>query len=160
MFRIILFERCAMKNTLHKLILFSGHIIIPLFIGGAIYILFRTENLKMFQWFESMNLGLFVKNMRTFSPLQSYECPYWVVFCLPNALWIYSLTAYLLLVWKNSRGAIFWFLLGPAIGLSSELLQLTGAFPGTFDGADLAFTAVFSAFPLITIYPFRKEKRQ
>lgn len=160
MFRIILFERWSMKDKLNTLILFSLHIIIPLFIGGVIYLLFRTENLKMFEWFEIMKLDLVVKNLRMLSLVRNFEYPYWIVFCLPNALWVYSLTAYLLLVWKNSKGAIFWFLLGPAIGLSSELLQINGIFPGTFDSADLAFTAVFSVFPLITVYPFRKEKQQ
>ncbi len=146
-----------MKKKIFRLGVFLLHIFFPLAVGGLIYVLFRTEDLLMFRWFESVGVSGFVKAVRSSFLITDFRYPYWLVFCLPNALWIYSLTSYLILMWKDDRGKLFWFALGPAIGIASEVMQINGLFPGTFDSMDLAFTAVFSFIPFATIRPFRKE---
>ncbi|MBN2363518.1 hypothetical protein JXL83_05255 [candidate division WOR-3 bacterium] len=148
-----------MKKRFFNILLFGLHIVLPLSLGGAIYVLLRTDNLTMFKWFESLGFYGFIESIRSSHPIKNAAYPYWFVFCLPNALWIYSLTAYLLILWKNAKGRYLWFAAGPIIGVVSEIAQINGLFPGTFDGIDLAFTAVFSAVPFITLNPFRKERR-
>jgi hypothetical protein len=55
---------------------------IPLFIGGIIYIGYRTESLLMFEWFKFIGLIKIVVLFRTVT-IQIYM-PDFVVYSLPN----------------------------------------------------------------------------
>ena len=86
------------------------NVIIPLLIGGLIYIIYRTETLIMFSWFSYLSLDQYVDYLRTFS---SYLLPDWVILSLPNGLWTYSFIVGISFIWNNKLNihVFFWFIL-------------------------------------------------
>jgi len=123
---------------------------LPVVFGGLIYIIFRTEKLLMFHWFEYLRLSNeinFIKNLRNI-----YSFPGWFIYSLPDGLWIFSYTALTLEIWKFSitRDSSFWIFSIPIVAVSSEFLQLFRIIPGTFDLIDVIF------YLLGIILPFYK----
>lgn len=132
-------------------------VIAPLMVGGMIYILFRPETLLMFDWFEKAGLLHFIQGLRA-SFKGKLILPQWFIYNLPDALWIFSFTNLMLLIWqlKLTKDSIFWILLAPTIGVLSELGQANGIIAGTFDPKDLFFILVASITPFF--YPKLKTK--
>jgi hypothetical protein len=100
----------------------------------------------MFRWFEMVGVGPVVQQLRiTMMPLQA-GLPSWVEYSLPDAMWVYSLTAFMALVWKgtNFRVRAIWISAGLLLGAGSELGQLAGYVPGSFDASDFLL-CVFAA---------------
>ncbi len=124
----------------------SFHVLLPLLVGGLIYACWRDYTLPMFRWFELVGVGPVVHQLRiTTTPLQA-GLPYWVEYSLPDAMWVYALTAFMAIVWKgtNFRVRAIWISAGLLLGAGSELGQLAGYVPGSFDASDL-FLCVISA---------------
>lgn len=123
-----------------------------LFIGGAIYLVFRTKSLLMFSWFDSLGLSKLIDSARRcFSEV---NLPYFVKYCLPNALWIisYILIVDALIPINNHR--LFWTMVLPGIAIVCELLQICNLIPGTFDCGDLLCFSI----PAITYFVIYKIK--
>lgn len=121
-------------------------IAIPMFIGGMIYILFRPESLLMFKWFNYLDLTSLITKLRgNFSFLGSY-LPGWVVYSLPDGIWVFSLTAVMFKIWQNGAllSRLFWCSIGPILGVGGEIGQYFSVVPGTFDIADLVINVVSS----------------
>jgi hypothetical protein len=100
----------------------------------------------MFRWFELVGVGPVVRQLRiTMTALQA-GLPSWVEYSLPDATWVYALTAFMVLVWKgtNFRVRAIWISAGLLLGAGSELGQLAGYVPGSFDALDF-FLCVFAA---------------
>jgi len=115
------------------------HVILPLLVGGMIYACWRDYNLPMFSWFDLAGIGPLVHRLRvTTAPLQ-VRLPFWFQFSVPDAMWVYALTAFMALVWRgsNSWSRPIWISTGLLLGAGSELGQLAGILPGSFDAADL-----------------------
>lgn len=111
----------------------------PVILGGIIYIIFRTERLVMFRWFDYLNLSneiTIIQNLR-----EVFSFPGWFVYSLPDGLWVFSYTSISLEIWKHSitKQNIFWIFGIPAIAVSSEFLQLFKLISGTFDFIDILF---------------------
>ena len=123
--------------------------LIPLIFGGLIYLTYRVETLKMFRWFDNIGATDFIIFLRTNEILQPISLPQWVKFSLPDALWIFSFTYFMLTIWKFkiTKSSAFWIFLAPTIGLFSEIGQLIGLIPGTFDLVDLVLLIVAMAIP-------------
>jgi hypothetical protein len=117
------------------------HIIFPLLLGGLIYVCWRDHNLPMFRWFDLAGLGPLVKQLRIAAAPLRDRLPFWFRFSLPDAMWVYSLTAFMTLVWKDvdSRTKALWISMGLLFGAGSELGQLAGYVPGRFDMFDFVF---------------------
>lgn len=110
--------------------------VIPVSIGGIIYILGRHETLKMFHWFQLLNLETYIYYLRSVcqSSITS-ALPPWMLYSLPDALWMYSFTSAILLSWKRKRSI---YLLIPFIlGAGSEIAQYFHLVRGTYDPNDL-----------------------
>ena len=120
---------------------------IPLIIGGLIYIVFRTERLLMFEWFDTLGLTGIVEYLRTNLQVSSTVLPNWAVYSLPDALWLFSFNYLLLVLWEFTltKQSFFWLSLSSVIGLFSEIGQLIGVFSGTYDNTDLCFMFFASA---------------
>ena len=120
----------------------------PLSIGGLIYILFRTDSLLMFRWLDMLGATAFIQSCRKYM-IDRLNLPDWIIFSLPDALWVFSFTSLMLIIWhgKFSYNSIFWLLLAPIIGLFSELGQLVGIIPGTFDIIDLLLILLSAILP-------------
>ena len=125
------------------------HVLIPMLIGGFIYILFRNQNLLMFRWFEFLGLDNIIKYYR--GVIDHNMIPFWIKYSLPDGVWVYSLTSLMLIIWYNHTGKLkyFWIFFGPFFGLFLEFGQLVNIVPGTYDNMDLTLTLSASIIPFI-----------
>lgn len=138
------------------------HVIIPLILGGIIYISFRSLSLRMFNWFKWSKIDFFTSSIRSIIyPLKSHF-PSWFYFSLPDALWVYSFSSALLILWKDHfRIGKHWLLFPLILGSIVEVAQGLKLFPGTFDIWDLILTILSLCLSTIIInYKFNQNDKQ
>jgi hypothetical protein len=125
-------------------------VITPLLIGGLIYIFFRADSLLMFRWFDTLGLTKIISSCRQFT-VGHFHLPTWILFSLPDALWIFAFINLMLLIWQDrfSINSIFWLLIAPTIGIFSEVGQVVHIIPGTFDIIDLTLILTASTLPFL-----------
>lgn len=124
---------------------FTLHVIVPITSGGLIYICWRQPVLLMFGWLREVGLEPLTSDIRDLATPAGNFLPPWFVYSLPDGLWVYALTAFMILIWSSidSFGSkVLWLALGFILGVGSELGQLTGIVPGNFDYLDLVVVAV------------------
>ncbi|WEK68742.1 MAG: hypothetical protein P0Y62_12885 [Candidatus Chryseobacterium colombiense] len=135
---------------------------LPIISGGLIYIIFRTEKLIMFRWFEYFSLSDGINLIKKLKNIYSF--PSWFIYNLPDGLWIFSYTAISLEIWKHSitKQNIFWIFSIPLIAVLSEIFQLFKIIPGTFDFIDIIFylSGIFLAYFISTIIIFNTKKHE
>ncbi len=141
-----------------KSIRFILCVLLPLTSGGLTYILFRKDSLRMFSWFHKIGLSELISSARVFA--SSFAPPDWVIYSLPDALWLFSFTSLILLLWENklTRNAIFWSTAATVIGICSEIGQALKLVPGTFDSLDLLFLLLASTLSFILTFRNRTTK--
>ena len=107
-----------------------------LLMGGMTYLLFRPQTLLMFHVTDALGLSAVINSMRKGI---SSQLPEFIIYNLPGALLAaaYILTTEYFLYRQSVKARILVAGIIPVIGAVSELLQLTGLLPGTFDVADL-----------------------
>lgn len=107
-----------------------------LLMGGMTYLLFRPQTLLMFHVTDALGLSAVINSMRKGI---SSQLPEFIIYSLPGALWAaaYILTTEYFLYRQSVKTRILVAGIIPVIGAVSELLQLIGLLPGTFDVADL-----------------------
>lgn len=130
--------------------LFFGSIL-TLLGGGLIYVLFRKSSLRMFSWYETTGLSGLTNELRKLTLHFADNIPEWILFSLPDGLWIFSYVSLMLVIWRNSVSikSIFWILAIPFIAIGSELGQFWGLVIGTFDLVDLLLYVVGMTLPFI-----------
>ena len=111
--------------------------IMLLLVGGITYLLFRPRTLLMFHVADYLGLSPIIDRIR--EGMTDVWLPEFIVYSLPGALWS---AAYLLMVdcflyGQSVRTRLVATSIIPLIGAASEVFQLTGMVPGTFDGWDL-----------------------
>jgi len=138
-----------------------GHLF-TLILGGLVYISFRQDTLKMFSWFDSINLSAVISELRLFTLPLSDHLPNWFLYSLPDGLWLFSYLSVLLVVWDNviSKQNIHWLLLVPMIAILSEIGQLFKLVPGTFDIFDLTFYLGGTVLPILIFSNSKTIKSQ
>lgn len=138
-----------------KLKLIIIHCIIPLLLGGLVYVLFRSTELRMFYWFSNLGLEYLIHFLREMFSHFNHHLPDWLFYSIPDGLWVYSFTSALLIIWECRL--TIWLFLPLISGPFVEIAQLAQISPGTFDVLDLIFTLVgyTTSFILIT-YNFTK----
>ena len=126
---------------------------LPVIVGGLIYLTYRTDTLIMFGWFRQIGLSDAVDFLRSNQHLQNLTIPSWIKFSLPDALWLFSFNYVLLTLWdfNVNRQSAFWLFLAPTIGLFSEIGQLIGVVPGTFDFMDLVLLLIATLIPFLLV---------
>ncbi len=114
-------------------------VILPICLGGSIYIIFRVKSLKMFSWFLQLNLSNEIELVR--NHFSNYYLPHWILYNLPDFLWVFSFTSILLIIWNYtiSRANFIYIFVPMLIGILSELGQFFSMVSGTFDKIDLLF---------------------
>lgn len=119
---------------------FLLNVILPLFIGGLLYIFFRDQSLRMFRWFGQLGLSEYMRDIRaSVYPMARYV-PDWAVYSLPDGLWVYSFSSAHHMLWKGNRAALGFFLMMAMIfGCGAEAMQALGLVSGTFDWTDFIF---------------------
>lgn len=109
--------------------------------GGLLYILFRSKYLMVNRWVLTNQYGSIFKIIRiqTFQKLESI--PKWMIYSLPDALWLMAFGLFLQLIWINEtkRIRIIWTVVPCSIAVLWELFQATHFVSGTFDLVDLLF---------------------
>lgn len=135
---------------------YTRHVLLPLIIGGLLYIIFRDKGLIMFAWFDIVGLIDTINLTRQLTIAYHDMLPTWTTFSLPNALWTYSLTMFMVINWRHrfDKSSAVWILLGPTIAISSELAQGLGVLNGTFDMIDLLLCTGASILAIIKIKHF------
>ena len=130
--------------------LIIGHIL-TLLLGGLVYISFRQDTLKMFSWFDRLNILEAISDFRLFTLPLSVHLPNWFLYSFPDGLWLFSYISLLLIVWDNtiSKHNIHWLLLLPTVAITSEIGQLFAIVPGTFDVLDLTFYLLGTILPIL-----------
>ena len=130
------------------------HVILPIFIGSMIYILFREKTLLMFDWFSYLKLDFIIDFLRNNFYVYRMYISKSILFSLPDALWVYSFTMFLSIYFKNRilLSAIF---IGSII---TEISQLWFAI-GTFDIYDVIYMFVLYLVAMYFIKKFEEEKK-
>jgi hypothetical protein len=130
--------------------LYIGHFA-TLLSGSLLYVLFRTSNLKMFNWFEKLNILDSIQYLRTYTANNANVLPDFILYSLPDGLWLFSYVSLMLYLWKNelNRQNLFWIFVMPVFSFLSELGQLTQLVPGTFDITDLIMYLSAAFLPFI-----------
>ena len=133
---------------------------LPVIVGGLIYLTYRTDTLLMFGWFNKIGLSDTIELLRSNQQMQNLTIPSWVKFSLPDALWLFSFNYVLLTLWNFNlnRQSAFWLFLAPTIGLFSEVGQLIGVVPGTFDVMDLLLLLIATLIPSLLVNNFKSIK--
>ncbi|MBO7145864.1 MAG: hypothetical protein J6W13_13720 [Salinivirgaceae bacterium] len=123
--------------------------------SGLIYILFRPDTTLLFC---TLVKAGFAESLYQLRAAASVGLPYWVVYCLPNALWVaaYILITDMVLTGWTMRPKLLTASVIMIVGVASEMLQSAALLPGTFDVADIvAYTAPYS---LYVVWIFTKNK--
>lgn len=119
------------------------HSILPLSIGGLLYVGWRSRELAMWSWARAIGIADAASGLR--AALRALgEPPEWLRFTIPDVLWVYALTWSVARLQRGSRPFVkaAWLLVPAALGPGAELLQAVGLLPGTFDALDLAGCAL------------------
>jgi hypothetical protein len=134
--------------------------IIPVIIGGIIYTIFRNENLVMFKWYKKIGIYDKIKKIRNIEEIKNIKIPEWIIYCLPDALWLLSMNYIILIFWKFriNKNSIIWITITTTIGLYSEIGQYLKVIPGTFDIKDLLILMIASIIPMIFIKDLKTKK--
>ena len=117
----------------------------------------------MFIWFDRIGFADLVSSLRTRAGALSICLPNWILFSLPNALWLFSGLLVLDSIWgnKSSASKLVWFSAFWFIALGAEVGQALRIIPGTFDWQDIAIITLagFCAY-VVTACARLQERRQ
>ena len=114
-------------------------VVLPIVVGGLIYILFRVDTLLMFKWADALLLTETIAGWREqAAPLRPYLSDF-VLFSVPDGVWVFSATAFFARLWHDGPlwMRLMWIGATPAMAIGGELGQIVGLVPGTFDMADM-----------------------
>lgn len=133
-----------------------------LFLGGIIYVLWRDESLIMFRWFDALGVGVQVHSIRIYAERYANILPQWVIFSLPQALWLFSGILLLMSIWGNDKhkGMQLWLIILSTMAFGIEYLQYLHWIPGTFDELDVVLLIAGCAVSFAFInFTYDKERR-
>jgi hypothetical protein len=131
------------------------YVLLPIIIGGLIYIVSRSKSLKMFDWFEKINLSNEIGIIRDY--FSSVQLPNWIIYNLPDLLWVFSFTSLLFIIWNKriEKENILYLLFPMGIGVLSEFGQLFSIINGTFDIMDVIFYVFGGLSSILIINKFK-----
>ncbi len=122
--------------------------LIPAFLlaGVFIYSSQRSSDIYLNQWLANIGDGRF------FAFLQSLDLslPGWVVYSLPDGLWMLALITLILLIWdfKLDRKSLPWISMAIVTGICFELFQGLHWIRGSFDILDLILVLSVGLIPV------------
>ncbi len=120
-----------------------AYIVIFLFVFSCLVYLIYRENIILYEWIEKPILN----------NLQSINLPNWVLYNLPDAVWVMTLLYCLIYIWdfKLKRANSLWIILPIFIAFSIEFGQKYNWLNGTYDKIDLVFILIGSSIPLFDL---------
>lgn len=113
-------------------------------LGGAVYLLWRPESLRMFSWFSSLGVAQPVASMREWAAPFSHILPSWACLSLPQSLWLLSGCLAIHLIWRDcfSTEEQLWMVAVLLLAIGGELGQAAGVVQGVFDPQDVVLILV------------------
>lgn len=112
------------------------HVVLPTAIGTGVYLLFRTPTLLVFDWLDAVGLCEPVMSMRRY--LSDVQPPDWLLYSLPDGIWVYAATAWLAIIWRRSP-CWPWLSVPVVLAVGTEAGQAIGLVPGTHQHLDVVF---------------------
>jgi hypothetical protein len=132
------------------------HVILPLAFSAVIYVGLRSVHLRINRLLIDSPFGAAVNALREALTPAANHLPTWILFTLPDALWVYALTSWLISIWSGSESTFksIWISTGLLSAFMIEWAQATHLLAGTFDVADLfGYMAGFAAALLLATPP-------
>jgi hypothetical protein len=147
--------------TMKKLQLFIH--LLSICAGGLIYICFRSSDLMMFRWFDYLHCSDAISQIRNISNVYKIENSDWLIYSLPDGLWMFSFTTIILYIWRNTinRKNFAWIIIMPIIAFCTEICQKYDLINGTYDTNDLfayLFGFIFSCIFFSNSFQIIKNK--
>jgi hypothetical protein len=131
--------------------LVTWHVILPLLSGTAVYLLWRSPTLLVFSWVRASGVDGIVMTIRAIVRPMVELLPGWFLYSLPDGLWVYSFTAFLLATWRGTPPSVAtfaWLLAPTTLAVGGEVLQAFRVVPGTFDIADIMMCTLGGALAI------------
>ena len=127
--------------------------------GSLIYLIYRPINLKFFSWLKLLGFEESIIQLRTIFK-NTQPCDF-VIYNLPNGLWVISSTIFLLIIWENNYNKEFRFYLSLLLlmVILPELFQYFNIISGTFDITDLVVNFFGLVIPIIFIFILSKKRK-
>ena len=85
-------------------------VFLPLLLGVIIYLLYRSKNLFYYNFIHFLNINGYVLFAREVATLYRKLFPTWVIYSLPDGLWLFSTGAVFLIAIKKYLLHFFCFL--------------------------------------------------
>ncbi len=147
--------KSPLKGNKRKSVVFwSVMIILPLFVGLILYLIFKPSafiSKFIFDLFGLQPFSIQASNKRGLLFVRFYLC---------DLLWAFSLTAISQLILGYSKTKlIVSLLISILVGTAIELLQKYMIIPGTFDIPDIVTESVGAILSLIIIIVYTRRKR-
>ena len=116
--------------------------------GSIIYLFLRPTKLILFDYTGDV-LKECIEAFRLISLTCSLSFPSWVLFSLPDGLYIYSYVNLMLYIWdcEITANNLIWYLAVPLYVLVNEFMQFANLVSGVFDPVDLIFYVIFFFIP-------------
>ena len=137
---------------------------VALLIGGMIYVLWRSQSLLMFCWFDTLGIGQLVETLREIASPYSHAFPHWIYFSLPQALWLFSGILFFYYIWRNGSTVsyILWTAVFVTIAFGFELGQFLNVVPGYCEVWDVLslVVACLSAWAVVGFTSHRERRIQ
>ena len=127
--------------------------------GGVLYLLWRPDNLLMFEWVEYLNLSKIVYTLR--SMVEPIHLPFVVVYSFPHALWYLSGILIFAIIWRdNKRMQYLWIAIMTAMCFGGEFGQLIGVVPGNFNLDDILYSIIAGFIALAVNYKLGSQNEK
>jgi len=126
-------------------------VILPLSVSIIIYLLFRPLTLKGYNLIDTQII-IQLREFRYYLNDIISIIPKWVIYCLPDGLWIYSFTSAMILIFEKKPHQLIFISLPILMAYIHELCQLFLINYGTFDSFDLLTYCVFYFFSIFSFY--------
>ncbi|MFK7929034.1 MAG: hypothetical protein AB8H79_12650 [Myxococcota bacterium] len=140
---------------------FAIHVLLPILIGGMIYVCWRVDHLFMFEWFDALGLTPLVQWFRQVAAPARPFVPGWILFSLPDGTWVYACVAFFGRLWRDGPrwAQVLWIGMGPALAIGGELGQIPGWVPGTYDWVDTLCYVIAGAAAFVFAWkPWHRAK--
>ena len=116
-------------------------VFLPMLIGVLIYLLYRSKNLYYYNLIHFLNINGYVLLARETAILYRKLFPTWVIYSLPDGLWLFSTGAVFLIARKRYLLHFLWFLFIYLFVVGGEFIQKYygghGTPIGTYDKTDI-----------------------
>lgn len=120
--------------------------------GCSIYMIFRSQDIVLNKWCQSLGIADFVEPMRM--AVKDSHVPDFILYSLPDGLYCASYILLMDAAWEGkglSRNIAVALI--PSVAIMHEIAQGIGWARGTFDICDL----IFYALPLALYFTWRKS---